>query len=207
MQHTLKGGGLTTRDTLCQNSLFVEGETRQQNMVHLLAKLRPEECPKLLHRVVDGVCGRESPRMADYGDTWTHVEWMVLLNSLSSLFRLAVGKNTPDKEVLASLADVGGGYGEVVLTVLRARREEIRQALVERTNNVSNSTLQDFDWQIKLALSSDKISSLQTPLLNLSLDMKENGALKPVSVEMNREELQTLISSMEAANKVVLQLK
>uniref|UniRef100_A0A4W5PJF7 COMM domain containing 8 n=1 Tax=Hucho hucho TaxID=62062 RepID=A0A4W5PJF7_9TELE len=161
--------------------------------------------PGLLHRVVDGVCGRESPRMADYGDTWTHVEWMVLLNSLSSLFRLAVGKNTPDKEVLASLADVGGGYGEVVLTVLRARREEIRQALVERTNNVSNSTLQDFDWQIKLALSSDKISSLQTPLLNLSLDMKENGALKPVSVEMNREELQTLISSMEAANKVNLQ--
>uniref|UniRef100_A0A674BHM4 COMM domain containing 8 n=1 Tax=Salmo trutta TaxID=8032 RepID=A0A674BHM4_SALTR len=162
---------------------------------------------KLLHRVVDGVCGRESPRMADYGDMWTLVEWMELLDSLSSLFRLAVGKNTPDEEVLASLADVGGGYGEAVLTVLRARREEIRQALVERTNNVSSSTLQDFDWHIKLALSSDKISSLQTPLLNLSLDVKENGALKPVSVEMNREELQTLISSMEAANKVVLQLK
>ncbi|XP_064809637.1 COMM domain-containing protein 8 [Oncorhynchus masou masou] len=176
-------------------------------MVHLLAKLLPEECPKLLHRVVDSVCGRESPRMADYGDMWTLVEWMEVLDSLSSLFRLAVGKNTPDEEVLASLADVGRGYGEAVLTVLRARREEIRQALVERTNNVSSSTLQDFDWHIKLALASDKISSLQTPLLNLSLDVKENGALKPVSVEMNREELQTLISSMEAANKVVLQLK
>ncbi|CAB1331041.1 unnamed protein product [Coregonus sp. 'balchen'] len=144
--------------------------------------------------------------MADYGDTWTLVEWMELLVSFSSLFRLTVGKKTPDEEVLASLADVGSGYGEAVLTVLRARREEIRQALVERTNNVSNSTLQDFDWQIKLALSSDKISSLQT-LLNLSLDVKENGALKPLSVEMNREELQTLISSLEAANKVVLQLK
>ncbi|XP_036818726.1 COMM domain-containing protein 8 isoform X4 [Oncorhynchus mykiss] len=150
--------------------------------------------------------------MADYGDMWTLVEWMEVLDSLSSLFRLAVGKNTPDEEVsqesvLASLADVGRGYGEAVLTVLRARREEICQALVERTNNVSSSTLQDFDWHIKLALASDKISSLQTPLLNLSLDVKENGALKPVSVEMNREELQTLISSMEAANKVVLQLK
>uniref|UniRef100_A0A8C7H7G3 COMM domain containing 8 n=1 Tax=Oncorhynchus kisutch TaxID=8019 RepID=A0A8C7H7G3_ONCKI len=161
-------------------------------------------CPKkiLLHWVVDGVCGREPPRMADYGNTWTLVEWMELLDSLSSLFRLAVGKKTPDEEVLASLADVGSGYGEAVLTVLRARREEIRQALVERTNNVSSSTLQDFDWQIKLALSSDKISFLHTPLLNLRLDVKENGALKPLSVEMNREELQTLISSLEAANKV-----
>ncbi|XP_055719411.1 COMM domain-containing protein 8-like isoform X2 [Salvelinus fontinalis] len=176
-------------------------------MVHLLGKLPPEECPKLLHWVVDGVCGREPPRMADYGNTWTLVEWIELLDSLSSLFRLAVGKKTPNEEVLASLADVGSGYGEAVLTVLRARREEIRQALVERTNNVSSSTLQDFDWQIKLALSSDKISSLHTPLLNLHLDVKENGALKPLSVEMNREELQTLISSLEAANKVVLQLK
>ncbi|XP_064784098.1 COMM domain-containing protein 8-like isoform X1 [Oncorhynchus masou masou] len=181
-------------------------------MVHLLGKLPSEECQKLLHWVVDGVCGREPPRMADYGNMWTLVEWMELLDSLSSLFRLAVGKKTPDEEVrpssvLASLADVGSGYGEAVLTVLRARREEIRQALVERTNNVSSSTLQDFDWQIKLALSSDKISFLHTPLLNLHLDVKENGALKPLSVEMNREELQTLISSLEAANKVVLQLK
>jgi len=58
-----------------------------------------------------------------------------------------------------------------------------------------------------LALSSDKISFLQTPLLNLNLDVQENGIVKPVSIEMNREELQTLISSLEAANKVVLQLK
>ena len=37
--------------------------------------------------------------MADYGDMWTLVEWMEVLDSLSSLFRLAVGKNTPDEEV------------------------------------------------------------------------------------------------------------
>ncbi|KAJ7991045.1 hypothetical protein DPEC_G00293170 [Dallia pectoralis] len=176
-------------------------------MIHILAKLSNEECPKLLHRVVDGVCGREPPRLADYRGTWNLVEWLELLDSLSSLFRLAVSKKIPDGEVLAMLADVGSGYGETVLTVLRARQEEIRQALVERTNNVSSSTLQDFDWQIKLALSSDKISCLQTPLINLSLDVKENGALKAVSFEMNSEELQTLISSLEAANKVVLQLK
>lgn len=54
----------------------------------------------------------------------------------------------------------------------------------------------------QLALSSDKISSLQTPLLNLSLDVRENGALRTVNVEMNREELNMLISSLEAANKV-----
>lgn len=59
----------------------------------------------------------------------------------------------------------------------------------------------------QLALSSDKIATLQMPLLNLHLDVKEDGEVKPYSVEMSKEELQSLISSLEAANKVVLQLK
>lgn len=54
----------------------------------------------------------------------------------------------------------------------------------------------------QLALSSDKIASLQMPLLNLYLDVKENGEVKPYSVEMSKEELQKLINSLEAANKV-----
>ena len=40
------------------------------------------------------------------------------------------------------------------------------------------------------------------PLLNLTLDVKENGEVKPYSVEMSKEELQNLINSLEAANKV-----
>lgn len=55
---------------------------------------------------------------------------------------------------------------------------------------------------LQLALSSDKISSLHTPLLSLNLDVRENGALQSVTVEMNKEELSTLISSLETANKV-----
>lgn len=42
------------------------------------------------------------------------------------------------------------------------------------------------------------------PLLNLHLDVKENGEIKPYSVEMSKEELQNLINSLEAANKVFI---
>lgn len=54
----------------------------------------------------------------------------------------------------------------------------------------------------QLALSSDKLSMLQMPLLNLDLDVSENGDMKQYSVEMNKEELQNLLSALEAANKV-----
>lgn len=176
-------------------------------MVALLSRLPVADSLKLCHRVVDGLCGREPPRRGDYSATWSLEEWLELLGSLMALFRLAVGSKSSDEEVLAGLSGVGSGHAETVLSVLRAREEEIRRALLDRTNSMSSATLQDFDWQLKLALSSDKISSLHTPLLSLSLDVREDGALRPVTMEMNRDELNVLINSLEAANKVMLQLK
>ncbi|XP_060938688.1 COMM domain-containing protein 8 [Limanda limanda] len=176
-------------------------------MVASLSRLPVTDCLKLCHKVVDGLCGREPPRRADYSATWSLEEWLELLSTLTAFFRLAVGNNSSDEEVLAGLRDVVSSHSEMLLSVVRAREEEIHRALLDRTNCISSTTLQDFDWQLKLALSSDKISSLHTPLLSLSLDLRENGDLRPVTMEMNREELNTLITSLEAANKVVLQLK
>uniref|UniRef100_A0A672YHS7 COMM domain containing 8 n=1 Tax=Sphaeramia orbicularis TaxID=375764 RepID=A0A672YHS7_9TELE len=109
--------------------------------------------------------------------------------------------------VLSILSDLDGGRAEAVLKVLNGRRDELRRALLRRTHHISSAVLQDFDWQLKLSLSSSQISSLQTPLLSLSLDVREGGATRPVTMEMNREELNTLISSLEAANKVILEVK
>ncbi|XP_073338792.1 COMM domain-containing protein 8 [Pagrus major] len=176
-------------------------------MVDTLSRVPVTDCVKLCHRVVDGLCGRKHPSRGDYSTIWSPEEWLDLLNSLTAVCRLAVGNNSSDEEVLAGLSGAGSSHAEAVLSVLRARREEIRRSLLDRTNSISSATLQDFDWQLKVALSSDKISSLHTPLLSLSLDVKENSALRSFTMEMNREELNTLVSSLEAANKVVLQLK
>ncbi|XP_015248760.1 PREDICTED: COMM domain-containing protein 8 [Cyprinodon variegatus] len=172
-----------------------------------LGRISATDCVKLCHRVVDGLCGREPPCRSDYSATWSLEEWLQLLDFLSGLFRSTVGSNITDEEVLAKLSDVDHSHSQAVLSVVRAREEEIRRALLDRTNSISSATLQDFDWQLKLALSSDKISSLNTPLLSLSLDVREKGALRPITMELNKEELSSLISSLEAANKVVLQLK
>lgn len=172
--------------------------------LQLLNKIPAAECLKFLHRVVDGVCGRSYPKRTDYGETWTLSQWSELLEALSALFRVIVGKKCSDTELLSVLEE---SHAAAVCQCVKSRQEEIHQALVERTNAISTTQLQDFDWQMKLALSSDKLSFLHTPLLTITLDVKENGKPRPVTIEMNREELQTLISAMEAANKVVLQLK
>uniref|UniRef100_H2SB19 COMM domain containing 8 n=1 Tax=Takifugu rubripes TaxID=31033 RepID=H2SB19_TAKRU len=162
--------------------------------------------PYLCHRVVDGLCGQQPPTRADYSSTWTLEEWTELNNSLISLFRLAVYNNSSDEKVVAVLSSVGNSHTDAVLSVLRARREEIHTALLNRTNSISFATLQDFDWQLKLAISSDKMASLHIPLLSLGLSVKENGILRPVAMEMDREELNMLLGSLDAANKVEITL-
>ncbi|XP_033614805.1 COMM domain-containing protein 8 isoform X2 [Fukomys damarensis] len=110
-------------------------------------------------------------------------------------------------QTLQQLNQLSSSHQESVMKCLKSRKDEIKQVLLGEIVDISSAQLQDFDWQLKLALSSDKITTLQMPLLSLHLDVKENGEVKPYSVEMTKEELQNLINSLEAANKVVLQLK
>ena len=51
-------------------------------------------------------------------------------------------------------------------------------------------------------MSSDKLSSLQEPVLSLDMDVQNNTDKQSVSVELGREDLKKLIASLDAANKV-----
>uniref|UniRef100_F1N7D3 COMM domain containing 8 n=1 Tax=Bos taurus TaxID=9913 RepID=F1N7D3_BOVIN len=161
----------------------------------------------LLHKIIDGICGRTYPLYQDYHSVWDSTEWMHVLEDITTFFKAVVGKNLSDEEISQQLNQLNSSHQEAIMKCLKSRKDEIKKTLLEEIVDISSARLQDFDWQIKLALSSDKIASLQMPLLNLYLDVKENGEVKPYSVEMSKEELQKLINSLEAANKVVLQLK
>ena len=51
-------------------------------------------------------------------------------------------------------------------------------------------------------MSSDKLGDIQKPVLSLDLDIAENGQQRTESIELDQTELERLISSLEAANKV-----
>ncbi|XP_053314398.1 COMM domain-containing protein 8 [Spea bombifrons] len=182
-------------------------ESTDPRGLHLLGKLPATQCPQFLHRVVDGVCGRAQPRFQDYGSVWNLREWLEVLEDFSAFFKTSVGKDEPFEEVASHLNGLSAEHQDAILKCLKSRKPEISEALMEKVCAMSSAYLRDFDWQLKLALSSDKLSSLQMPLVNLDLDITERATVTPVSVEMNKEELQNLINALEAANKVVLQLK
>ncbi|NXV72383.1 COMD8 protein, partial [Atlantisia rogersi] len=172
-------------------------------MLLLLEKLPPGRALEFLHKIVDGICGRAYPRYQDYGSIWSLSEWMEILEETMTYLKAVVGKTISDEEAAQQINELNSNYQEAITKCIKGRKEEIRNALVEKVNAISSAQLLDFDWQLKLALSSDKISMLQMPLLNLNLDVRENGEVKPISIEMNKEELQNLMNALEAANKVV----
>ncbi|XP_054977164.1 COMM domain-containing protein 8-like [Sorex araneus] len=162
---------------------------------------------ELLHKVIDGICGQAPPLYQDYQNVWDSAEWTDVLEDITKFFKDAVGRNLSDEEIFQQLNQLNSSHQETVMKCLKSRKNHIKQTLLEEIVNISSAQLKDFDWQLKLALSSDKIATLQMPLLNLHLDVRENGEVKPYSVEMSKEELQNLIDSLEAANKVLQPLK
>ncbi|KAM5284988.1 COMM domain-containing protein 8 isoform 1-T1 [Hipposideros larvatus] len=167
-----------------------------------LQKLPAELGLQLLHKTIDGICGRTYPLYQDYQSVWDSTEWTHVLEDITRFFKAVVGKNLSDEEISQQLNRLNSFHQEAIMKCLKSRKDEIKKVLLEEIVDISSAQLQDFDWQLKLALSSDKIATLQMPLLNLHLDVRENGEVKPYSVEMSKEELQNLINSLEAANKV-----
>ncbi|XP_057312091.1 COMM domain-containing protein 8-like [Hydractinia symbiolongicarpus] len=82
-----------------------------------------------------------------------------------------------------------------------------QRALVEETAKISHSTLKDVNWQVKLVMSSDKLSTIKEPLVNVEFDLQTEDGNKKTTLEMNKAEFKDFIESLEAANKTVLQLR
>ena len=66
----------------------------------------------------------------------------------------------------------------------------------------SYATLKDFDWSLRLVLSSSKLSGLRQPLLLLKLDkVLPDGRIEERLIELNEVELDMLLDSLCAAQK------
>ena len=64
-----------------------------------LQKLPTEQGLQLLHKIIDGTCGRTYPLYQDYHRIWDSAEWMHVLEDITTFFKAVVGRNLSDEEV------------------------------------------------------------------------------------------------------------
>jgi hypothetical protein len=71
--------------------------------------------------------------------------------------------------------------------------------------DASYSHLKDFDWSLRLVLSSDKLSGLRRPLLMLKLDVVgADGDKQEKLVELSEAELDVLLAKLKKAQSLVV---
>ncbi|CAH1258618.1 COMMD8 [Branchiostoma lanceolatum] len=173
----------------------------------LLGKVDGDRFETLLHEIVDWVCRGAAPSYQPYSQTWDLDSWWHVLNSTKSFLLLAVKENLSKDGVLEHLTGLDSDHQQCFLQVITSRKEDIRLALISATAAISQGALEDLDWQVKLVLSSDKISSVQKPVLGLDLAVNKEGQRESLSLELSQEEVASLVTQLEAANKVVTQMK
>nr|XP_022321747.1 COMM domain-containing protein 8-like [Crassostrea virginica] len=172
-----------------------------------LKKTDVKSATKLLHSLVDGICKRGHLHYQDYEQTWTLEEWFDLVDSSERVVKAAIREPLNKDQIYQRLGSLPEEFQSVFLDVINSRRQDIHQQLITDTNLISKATLKDFDWQIKLAMASDKLSSIQEPILNLDLDVQSEAVTQIHSLELTREDLNKLISSLDSANRAVQQWK
>ncbi|XP_062577587.1 COMM domain-containing protein 8-like [Saccostrea cucullata] len=175
--------------------------------LQLLKKIEVKSATKLLHGLVDNFCKRGHLHYSNYDQVWTLQEWWALTASWENLIKAVVRDSLNKDQILQRLENLPEDFRSLIIDVLNARRSDVHQQLLTDTNSISKSTLRDFDWQVKLAMSSDKLSSIHEPLLNLDLDVQSEAATEIHSLELTGEDLRNLISSLEGANRVLQQWK
>nr|XP_058952180.1 COMM domain-containing protein 8-like [Pocillopora verrucosa] len=177
--------------------------------LELLGKCSKEEAEKITHELLESICTGKSLRYQNYGKIWTTEEWKLLQQNGKETLKGFTSRGM-DKEQISKELDRFSLTSEVkqaILDCVWPRQEEVRQMLVLNAASISNSYLKDFDWKVKMTMSSDKLASVKEPTVTLDFDVNESGKDRNVSVELSKEELDNLISSLDAANKVVMQLR
>lgn len=179
----------------------------REERLSLFNKCAVKVASQFLHRIIDGVCGRGNAQYPAFSEQWSLDEWWEVVDASTEIFREAARQNWKKDKFGEAVDMLDGPHKQFVIDAYFARQDEIRNHLSKLACSLSNAQLRDFDWQMKLVMSSDKLASVNEPLLNLDLGLIGENGSEHISVELKKADLQRLITSMEAANKALLQVK
>lgn len=173
----------------------------------LLQKVEYKNCSALLHRFVDGICQRTKPLYSEFSTNLSLQEWWQLSTTYIDIFKNSVRESWAKDKLLDELAGLNDEYKSVVLDVVTSRHNDIRGQLLLDVHSLSEAFMSDMDWKMKLLTSSDKVCTIHEMLLSLDLQIKTDSGQETVSLELDCTQLDKLIASLDAANKILIQLK
>ncbi|XP_067943900.1 COMM domain-containing protein 8-like isoform X2 [Watersipora subatra] len=160
---------------------------------------------KVIHSLVDRLVGvgLPAPNYSDYSDYWGLHEWIKHTDLCTEMILKCSGSNNVTEQVQRVFGD--SVTARAFMEVLRVREGDIRRAVANAVCRQQSSYLKDFDWQLQLVLGSDKISSIEDPVVDVLLDLQQGETSRQVSIELTSNQLDTFVETLENINKEVMQ--
>ncbi|XP_076468004.1 COMM domain-containing protein 8-like [Babylonia areolata] len=182
-------------------------ESEWEEVLTSLSKLSASDTSDLCHALAEQICHSGVPAPDTYLKSLSLEEWWSLTGVLRKFLTISAKNDSTRDQMLESMKAVPEEQRKVIIEAATVHRNELHHRLLEDTTSISQSVLRDFDWQLKLVMSSDKLASINKPLLNVDLDLQDGaGNSRQVALELDHEELKKLLSSLEGCSKAVQQL-
>ncbi|XP_074656501.1 COMM domain-containing protein 8-like [Tubulanus polymorphus] len=180
--------------------------SRENSLVTMIEKCPEEKQTAFMNAVIDQSLGNPAPRYQDYAKIWSLEEWWEITDKIKDVAKIIVksGYTTAEQARESIAAEL---RNNALIDAVLIRGDEIKKRLNENTVAISHRSLKDFDWKVKLVMSSSKLVNVNEPLCNLdSYTLDTDGCKDVTSVELDANELRGLIAKLENAHKVVQNL-
>ncbi len=150
---------------------------------------------------------------------WARTQWHALtqhyLPHARTHARANSHANTHATQIAAELAagGVSSSLCGAIAEAIFAREPGVSKALDRDAAARSHAHLTDFDWSVRLVVSSDKLSSMRQPLTVLKLFVAAPGGgadgmeRREVSLELTQQDLERLLAACSDASAAVGQLR
>ncbi|XP_033231432.1 COMM domain-containing protein 8-like [Belonocnema kinseyi] len=156
---------------------------------------------QLMHACADEICGYPSPTYEQFNNSmeWTKEEYDTAHRIISSILNNPVCLYLNEERMPLEYHALPEQVQQRICSCLKVRREQLTDALLRKQSKNCVPTLRDFDWRLKLVMGSSKMASLREPLLQLDLMVEEKENERLLGMELNKDELDMVINSLESA--------
>ncbi len=147
-----------------------------------------------LHGDVDGLAKRANAGASSSGAP-----------SIALLLKCLAASRAPSN---AQESTIPEAEKETYESVAAERQEDIERATLQELSAMGISHLEDFDWSVRVALGSDKLSGQREPLLVLRLRVADvGGTSREVVVELPKDDLDNVLGTFAKIQQAVVKIK
>ncbi|CAL4067249.1 unnamed protein product [Meganyctiphanes norvegica] len=166
----------------------------------------PEEIfPKFVQDIIDNMCIGSTLSSSELGGVPLNTFWPIC-QIMKCIVTNIVEQKMTKEEVYETLSCIGTNRAAIVYEGVEFRKEELNKMLVREAIKETNH-LTDFDWNVRIGVSSDKVLELNEILMTLHLHTtsSKDGRRNTFTLDMSKPQVDELLEILQAAQNKIAQ--